>query len=98
MQSEEGLCCPLTDLLDTTEVSMESKCPFDTLHMCGMNMNVCFLRMLEDILRMLWRSLLFVCLIHSHTPKSSSYHEFRIQFVKSGKVLNIVITLYTRIF
>ena len=40
--------CPFTDSLGTIE-SMENKCPDDTLRMHRTNLNVCFLRMLEDI-------------------------------------------------
>ena len=40
-QSDQGLHCPLTE-------SMENKFPDETLHMRGMNLNLCILRMFED--------------------------------------------------
>ena len=47
-QSDQGFLCPLTELFNTIEWSMESKCPDETLRKRGMNMNLCILRMLED--------------------------------------------------
>ena len=46
-QSDQDLHCPLTESLDTID-SMESKDPFDTLRIRGMNLNLCIMRMLED--------------------------------------------------
>ena len=48
VQSYQGLCCPLTKSL--WNVSMKSKCPDETLRMCGMNMNQFILRIFEDTL------------------------------------------------
>ena len=44
---DQGLLCPLTDSLVTTEFSMVNKCPDETFRMHGMNLNL-HLRMLED--------------------------------------------------
>ena len=45
MQSNQGLCCLLTESLNTTE---SSKCPDEILCMRRMNLNLLILRMLED--------------------------------------------------
>ena len=47
-QADQGLRCPLTDSLDTTECINREQRPDETLRMRGMNLNLCILRMLED--------------------------------------------------
>ena len=50
-QSDQGLRCPLTESLDTYRMYQWiqcSKCPNETLRMCGMNLNQCILRMRQD--------------------------------------------------
>ena len=46
-QSDQGLRCPLTESLDTTECFNEEQCPDETLCMRRINLNLCILRMLD---------------------------------------------------
>ena len=48
LQSYPGLRCPLTELLDTSNVSMERKRWYKTLRMRGMNLSLCISLMFED--------------------------------------------------
>ena len=46
-QSDQGLCCPLTEL-DFIECIKKSKCLDETSRMRGMILNVCILQIVED--------------------------------------------------
>ena len=47
-QADQGFCCPLTEPLNTKDVSVESHCTDNTLRMRGIILNLCISYMLED--------------------------------------------------
>ena len=47
-QSDQGLCCPLTELFDTIECIKGVHMPGETWRMCEMNLDLGILHMFED--------------------------------------------------